>query len=522
MSLFKKVFYFIVLASMVTILFTGCDLLSDAFNMVLLPNNSISDSVNGKDLDLFILGAVYPEGIASSLESQEDTASKNSGSRNYFNPDTFEWSKTPDETYESSSGTHRVPETGSLNDDPLYKSRYFTMEKEGDNYKITFTKELPELSSLEKVVTVYYVKKDSWHQYADTECTEPYWESERVTYENGEIGDKKMIWSGSGTSAKGAVFISPDHTPFDDPLPLTGAAMFTIDVDRLYGTGTNHTLDEYFQKFWDTVPPGREGDYSAFSRTLVFDGDTAGGFDEDDDYGEYAKEAISEQNNYYTEVDVKSYPDILHIADSTAGRVQASINYYISPIRDDHGPGTTETEEDDKLEIVNAGCVYRDRSGMFLMKDVKSFEHAAEADYKYLYHHKELYYKGKTLTYHNDYYYYRQGDILPLRAAGMNNFDKRILMDISLRHGRWGGLVKYNSEVTEHKDITFKVQLVGDFLEYRTMINGVLYELIPDEEGNIDTKLPGGGRFVGKVSHTGVLSGTYTSAEGESDFCTIF
>lgn len=496
---------------MTVLAFTGCDLLSSLGKERSYPlqRNSIEGS---KDTDLLILRSIFPEGLKETLNEQLEIAS-DARSRNYFRPSIYHWEfDTPAKAYGAASGIKRFPEgegtylTLNYEDDPSIEGRFFTMEPidigTKDCYRVVFTiKKKEGLSSLDKVESIYYVSADDWTAYDSWNLDNEDWETERVYYRDGKVGDRTMIATWRGNDAKG-FFIDPDYDPFD---PKEGTeAVFTIDIDRLYEyshrRGHGHQdLDYYFQRFWDTR--GRAGDYSSFTRTLVF----PEGTDNIDDTGN----AVSEQNDYYTEVGVSSYPSILDIPDGTPGRVQAGISYFKSPIAETR---CVCSQPEDTLEIVNANSLYRDESGDFLMKDVKSFQHSPQSDYPYIYHHKYLYYDDEGfLVYHNDFYYYTEDDIDTLRAAGIDSFEKRTMTELSYKDGSWEGIFKI---AVGGEEVSLNVALVGEYLQYRAEFNGTVYTFTPDADGNLDADLPGGGHFLGQVSDSGALKGTYTSAEG--------
>ncbi len=256
----------------------------------------------------------------------------------------------------------------------------------------TTVKEL--ISSVDHIETTFYTGADDWEAYDSAVLTQKGWASERVYYCDDTImADRTSIARWYDDDAKGA-FMAPDYSPFSPEEQELGVdALFTINIDRLYREDSNHDLDYYFNRFWDQrAIVHSPDDYSSFTRS--FDFRTS---DDDQPGFTYSREdALTEQNDYYTETATTSYPAILQIPEGTPGRVAAGISYYMS------------LGDEDPDQIVNAHAIYRDSSGDFLMKDVKTLERSPHSDvYPYLHRHYQLYYLDGQPTYHNQLYYFR-------------------------------------------------------------------------------------------------------------------
>lgn len=500
-----------------------------------IPENSlrISDSDDGQELDLYLLETIFSEDLQETLEEKQAIAELPVKSRNQYSAGNFTDSiGSPQEAYGSSEGVVRFPEVPEADpeeetfldpvlEDPTKKGSFFTMEPTDteDVFRVVYTVvENNPLGTLERAETIYYVPADSWTPFKSPELEEEGWESERTYYSTGKIGDREVIAAWEDEEAKGA-FIAPDYNPFSNgEMDLEAGAVFTINIGKLYSDSGGSDLDYYFQDFWDGAPGGEAGDYSSFTRTYTYAEGTA-----EEDLGDPA-EAVSEQNDYYTEVGVESYPEVLGISEGTPGRVRAGLSYYLSSGSGNWSAGGSWASggsgagEDDvkPLKIVNASSFYRDMAGNFLMEDEKSFSQAPESTYKHRYHHNSLYYnRNGILTYSDNQYFYTEADVVEVREDGLDSFDKRIMTELFFQEGTWEGRSAIALDITSWEDLAFKVKLQGGYLQYRAFINGQLYEFIPDENGDIEAELPGGGHFSGETSN-GVLSGTYTSADGES------
>ncbi|MCF7953861.1 MAG: hypothetical protein K9K78_07280 [Spirochaetales bacterium] len=520
-----------ILSLAAVLMISSCDLAffenQVEYQEIPIPENSlrISDSDDRRELDLYLLETIFSEELQETLEEKQAIAEPAEKTRNQYSSSNFINSiGSPQEAYGSSEDTVRFPEADPEDpeeetfldpvlEDPTKKGSFFTMEQTDteDVYRVVYTVvENNPLGSLERAETIYYVSADSWTPFKSPELEEEGWESERTYYSTGEIGDREVIATGEDEAAKGA-FIAPDYNPFsEEELDLEEGAIFTINIDKLYGEGTS--LDDYFQDFWDGAPGGEAGDYSSFTRTYTYAEGTA-----EEDLGDPAA-AASEQNDYYTEVGIDSYPEVLGISEGTPGRVRAGLSYYLSPVSENWSSGGNGSGEDDSkpLKIVNASSFYRDLAGNFLMEDEKSFSQAPESTYKHRYHHNSLYYnRNDILTYSDNRYFYTEADSVEVREDGLDSFDKRIMTEIFFQEGTWEGRSAIALDITSWEDLAFKVKLQGDYLQYRAYINGELFEFIPDGNGNIEADLPGGGHFSGSTRN-GNLSGSYTSADGET------
>ncbi len=503
----------------------GCDMLNVRFDPYgnekpELYSNIVEDGdLDGKALDQRILNALYPEGFTETLASEAELAGADgaASARNYFRPSKYVWEseRKPADVYAGGDkSVVREPEAGYLEpqttQDPSELGRFFTIEPvDGtDSYKIVFTIERnPDLSSLDRVESIYYVAADDWTPYSKSDLSEEAegnWETERIYYRNGMIGDKLLIETWEGDEAKGS-FIAPDYGPFHpDELEMGLNAIFSIDIhdkDILYGNGKND-LDYYFQRFWNGNPQRDQGSYSSFTRTLVFPEGT-----EDFTTAEAADEALSEQNNYYTEVGISTYPAVLNIPEGTPGKVKAGLTYYrrVSP----------DTE---RLYMVNAQSIYEDKSGNFLMKDVKTLENYRDPDPDlYIYRHRQLYYDQETgeLIYREMVRRYYANSPRALREGGIDGYVEDLETRMAYKDGSWEGLLRIESEETGGQRIFLNAFLKRGVLSYGFSFNHVDYSIDPDEDGTIAFDLPGGGSFTGEVLGSGLLSGIYTAADGE-------
>ncbi len=199
----KKVLCITSIFVMTVLAFTGCDLLSslEKERSYPLQRNSIEVS---KDTDLLILRSIFPEGLKETLEEQLEIAS-DERSRNYFRPSIYDWRfDTPDKAYGAASGIKRFPEgegtylTLNYEDDPTIEGRFFTMEPIDIGtkgcYRIVFTVKKKEgFSSLDRVESIYYVSSDEWTAYDSRKLVNEGWETERVYYRDGKVGDRTVI-----------------------------------------------------------------------------------------------------------------------------------------------------------------------------------------------------------------------------------------------------------------------------------------------------------------------------------------
>lgn len=523
-SNFKRIVSLVVLLVVIAAL-SSCDMLNIRFapygnETPELYNNIIDGDLDGKALDQRILNALYPEGFTETLGSEAELAGADgaASARNYFRPSKYVWDseKKPADAYaEGGESVVRVPVDGYLEQqttpDPSELGRFFTIERvEGtESYKIVFTIERnPDLSSLDRVESTYYVAADDWTPYSKSDLSEEAegkWETERIYYNNGLIGDKLLIETWEGEDAKGS-FIAPDYGPFDpEELRLGVNAIYSIDIndkDILYGNGRND-LDYYFQRFWNENPQRDQGSYSSFTRTLVFPEGT-----EDFTSNEAADKALSEQNNYYTEVGISTYPAVLNIPEGTPGKVKAGLTYYrrVSP----------DTE---RLYMVNAQSIYEDKSGSFLMKDVKTLENYRDRDPDlYIYRHRQLYYDQATgeLIYREMVRKYHANSPRELREGGIDGYFEDLETRMAYKNGSWDGLIGIESEETGGQRIFLNAFLRRGVLGYGFSFNNVDYIIDPETNGAVTFDLPGGGSFAGRVlEESGLLSGIYTSADGE-------
>jgi hypothetical protein len=490
----------------------GCDLFEwhERSTATIAQNSLDLEDVDGKELDLMILRNLFPGGITETLEDQR-TAARGAHPRSvYIHTSYFDDIGTPAETYGESSGVLRVPAEGlderflhAIQADPSDHGYFLTIEEVSDEvFKVVFTTVKELISSVDHIETTFYAGADDWEAYDSAALTEKGWASERVYYRDDTImADRTSIARWYGDEAKGA-FMAPDYSPFSpEEQDLRVDALFTINIGRLYSENSNNDLDYYFNRFWDQSHIDHSpDDYSSFTRS--FDFHTA---DTDRPGFTYSREdALTEQNDYYTETATTSYPAILQIPEGTPGRMAAGISYYLS------------LEDEDPDQIVNAHAIYRDSSGDFLMKDVKTLERSPHSDdYPYLHRHYQLYYLDGQLTYHNQLYYFRSDDLIAVRTAGTENCDTYVSFMMNDRFGYWEGLYRMRvKEVTGDREIVLNSRLVNRYLHYQAFFNGTLYEIIPDTDGNLYFQLPGGGVFSGRVSSAGVLSGVYTASDG--------
>lgn len=474
-----------------------------------LQDNTINfQTIDGTSFDRLLLDTLFPKGLATTISDSDDEARALTARSLYRESRYTDSIGTPAASYGYATSTVRIPASGYLtatHPDPTEKGRYLTLEKVSESaYRVAFIIEKEEISSLDSVVTTYYVGADSWDAFRTADLEEPGWATERVYYRYQKvIGDRTMIAEFFGPEVKHA-FVKPDYTPFDpEENKLGHDAIFTINIDRLYREDSNNDLDYYFNRFWDAslvgLPPNP---YSSFIRTLVFDAEKA----EDPGFAFSYADALSEQNDYYTEVTVDQYPSILHIPDGTLGHVKAGITYFLN--NDTNAP----------LEIVNSNSIYQDINDKFLMKDVKVLTYAQKAsDYPHIYRHYYLYERSGRLTFQNDHYYYKNGNITNLREAGLGSHDRSTSITLTKDHdGSWAGsMVSTHRELLGDTEITMKARLVDGYLQYSGMFNGILFEITPDSQGNVSMDLPGGGRFEGRVSSSGTLEGVYYPVTGD-------
>ena len=507
----KSMVFMAVVLFVLTGLFTSCQFVTNDSD---LPENNLTD-LSGKALDLAIINNIFPEGLADDLDDQLEEAGV-SKSRNGFSTSEYVnedgWG-TPDVEYGESSGVIRIPADEeeylvSADNDPTEGDRYFTMEKMSETvtvgeeemnvYKITFHVIKPETSSLERTETVYYVPGNDWSDdHTSAELTTSGWETERVYYDNGKVGDRTMIQKWEGEDAKD-YFLAPDYGPFDDDEDGVDA-IFTIDTDELYG---DSSLDEFFQEdYWNGLHKDGTATYSSFVRSLVYA--------DEDDIGT-PSDAISEQNDYYTEVGgIKYFPEILDMNSSDRGSIRAGITYYMRP--SDEVAGILP------LDIVTADSKYFDDEDQFLLYDVKSFQHAAESTYQYVYHYKKTYFDDGTLKYDDTYNYYEESVIDTLRADGEDSYDMQI--DAAYTYdGGWVGNLAIAAEDTS-ETIFLSVRMVGGYPVYSALFNDDEFDIEPDVDGNVYVEMPGGGTLEGSIDEYGTFHGVYRAADGEETVC---
>ncbi len=371
------------------------------------------------------------------------------------------------------------------------------MEESGDNYMITFYKIPGEMSDIDRTETIYYISGTdpdlSWSdQFSDADLVSEGWKTERVYYKvhNGKasVSDREVIETWEGDDAK-AIFVDPDFSPFD-PAEVGDDAVYTINIGTLYGAGDHEDLNYYFGDFWEDIEDGSElvGQYSSFTRSLSY---------EDDSMIDSPNQAYAEQNDYYTEVNnIQDFPEVLGMDSDARGNVRAGISYRMTALPDS-----------EPLEIVNVNGKYYDEENNFLMKDVKSFEHAEESSFPYVYHHKAFYTedikKNDKFKFKDIIYYYASDDVVVVRTEGIDSFDKKVEQDLKYDKNGWSGTFKLNT--AEGVPVEFYVDFFGDYLSYKGEFNGMKFELKPKPNGDINVKLPGGGTLIGHISDEGEL-----------------
>ncbi len=505
--------------------FISCDFISNTAD---IPQNTIDPALSGEALDRAILDSIYPKGLKESLDDQLAYAESHSDSRNFVDADIYKEIEgmTPAEAFDHYTD-HISSEIRIPNDENSYlsqtsgstpfESRYFLMAKSDNDYMITFYKIPGEISSIDKTETIYYISADSWSdQFTDASLKTEGWKTERVYYKehNGKstVSDREVIKKWEGEEAKD-FFIDPDYSPFDfNETTANVMDLYTINMEKLYGAGEKE-LDSYFETFWKDIDVDSEleGQYSSFTRSLAYEDTWMVGS---------PSLAYAEQNDYYTEINnIQSFPAVLGMGNKDRGNVRAGVSYRMQPINleETRSSRMIAIPDPDPLEIVNVNAKYFDTDNNFLMKDVKSFEYAKESSFPYVYHVKQFYAQNPNsnngkYNFRDSIYYYTSDDGDLVRKSGLNSYDKLVDQKLTYQKGKWTGA--FSLMTIGETSVEFYVDFFGDYLKYQGYFNGEKFMIEPDKNGDIETKLPGGGILIGHVTEDGELEITeYISPE---------
>jgi len=413
---------------------------------------------------------------------------------------------TPKLAYEkwgSGDGEKRFPASGYLDRDlydPAVAGEYFTLTKhDAKRYKVVFTIEfLPGLSSLEKVVTTYYVDEDSWTAYNqhDKHNRRKGWSSEIITYRNGKIGTKSLEYSFSKSDDNAKyLFFAPDYDPFTT---VTSGEFDFFDGTNFANAAPDNVASGSVRNEW-TI--SAMASYSSISKTTV-----------------KGPHPISTQYGFYTELDGlntgTSYPSYVGATGYTgSGDVRSGLTYF--------------KRAEDSMTIVTASNRYFNTSGKFLCEDVKSFEHYPDDD-EFIYHHKyfnvDTY---NTLNYINQFDYFNEASVEDVRTATPV---KQVITDIShieetttngiTTPAHWEGFLSLSSSLVSPvpADYTVDIEVTLNDSQTYMVYTAVVNKGLSDQSeivfnpntnnGEIDRVLTGG-VFKGTVEANGSIRGIY-------------
>lgn len=401
----------------------------------------------------------------------------------------IERAATPEEAYDNGPTSHRFPEDvekyldrKGLDQDPSMVGDYFIMEEDSfDMFKITYTIKFNNLSSLDKVVTVYYVTGDSWTPYSDSKNklkeSDTGWASETVYYNDGSEGVKtKLDLSALGITDTRGLFIADTFNIFAEP----SADYDIFDLSEVewesIKNNQDNSLDIYVdEKIIENWDSNSNATYNSVTTTEVSNAD----------------KTTSYQYEFYTEMP------------NGTGTVKAGLTTFV---------------KEDNSKIVNANSRYYDITSNFVNDDVQTLEFYPDTDdeeifYNYIYHHKYFSKSSNSWVYNNNFSYYDSDTIADMRIKQEDSGpDKLIENELTLSGGNWTGeLALKNDDVFEtgtvvNLDITLNA---GDkYLTYSGAYNGIEIEIVANENGEVYQELFAG-IVDGTISADGSFRGIY-------------